>query len=567
MRQPNVLIILTDDQGYGDTSKTGNKNLSTPFIDNLEELGAKMENFYTCPLCAPTRAEILTGRQSVKTGVHGVTQKAEYLNLDETTIGDIFKASGYKTSCFGKWHSGSLYPYHPNARGFDEFYGFCCGHWGYYFNTVMDHNGNEVRGNGYIIDDITNHAIDWIDENSNSPFLCYLAYNTPHSPYQVPDEFYDKFKDFELISKAEKPQDENIDITRAILAMCENTDHNIGRVLQKLSEKNLDEDTIIIFLSDNGPTGTVRFNCGLKGQKGGVDEGSVKTACSFTWKNHIPKGIAVKQISSTTDILPTITSLCGIEYKPKKEIDGIDLSKYLLNRNEPLKQRDIYALQFKGNSCSLSVRNQSYRYILDNNELYDIENDYMQKYNIIDKQPKIANELRQSCENFKKDFIPEYFETRYLTIGYDEQPKSYLNAQDGEPTGAITWSSIHPNCSYFINWDNDKDVINWHIQANKSGMYSVTLMYTCSQSSVGKVLKVSSNHSECSHQIDKAFEPELDQDLDRVLRNESYTKKFAQQYIGNVYIEKGENNIKLSCVDNFNELNICDVRTLLVELI
>ncbi len=563
MRKPNVIIFLTDDQGYGDLSKTGNKNLSTPVIDKLEVDGAQMENFYTCPLCAPTRAELLTGRQFIKTGVYGVTKKAEYLNLDETTIADIYKEAGYKTGCFGKWHSGSLYPYHPNARGFDEFYGFCCGHWGYYFDTTLDHNGTEVKGEGFIIDDVTNHAIDFINENAQNPFLCYIPYNTPHSPYQITDEFYDRFKDKELISRADEPEKENIDITKTVLAMCENIDWNMGRVMDTLKEKNLLENTIVMYLSDNGPTGSVRYNAGLKGMKGGIDEGSVKTACSITWHGKIPQNTKVSQLSSTMDILPTMTALCGINPKTSKKLDGIDLSDYLLNEKKDIAEREIFALE-SSNEIKLSVRNQKYRYLYSQNELYDLENDIGQNKNIAEENSVMAEKLRKSCENFIEDEIPKEFETRYLPIGYKGK-KAYLNVQDSNPEGKITWSSVHPNCSYLINWDDDKDKIKWTASVNESGTYKASVFYTCKKSSVGKTLKLSCKDEFCSEKIQKEFDPSLDPMRDFVKREESYTKEFKELKLGEIKIEKGLNDLVLSCENN-DGTHICDVRTLLLEL-
>ena len=192
-RQPNIVVILTDDQGWGDLSVNGNTNLATPNIDSLARDGATLKHFYVCHVCAPTRAEFLTGRYYPRTGVSGVSRGEERLNYDEMTIADLFKKHGYATGCFGKWHNGTQPPYHPNNRGFDEFYGFTSGHWGHYFSPPLDHNGKRVRGKGFIVDDFTNHALDFIDENREQPFFCYLPYNTPHSPMMVPDKFYEKF--------------------------------------------------------------------------------------------------------------------------------------------------------------------------------------------------------------------------------------------------------------------------------------------------------------------------------------------------------------------------------------
>ncbi len=152
-----------------------------------------MEYFYVCQVCAPTRAEFLTGRYYPRTGVSGVSRGQERLNADETTIADLFKAAGYRTGAFGKWHNGTQPPYHPNDRGFDEYYGFTSGHWGHYFSPPLDHNGRKVRGDGFIVDDFTDHAIDFVKANKDHPFFCYLPLNTPHSPMMVPDAYYQKF--------------------------------------------------------------------------------------------------------------------------------------------------------------------------------------------------------------------------------------------------------------------------------------------------------------------------------------------------------------------------------------
>ena len=191
---PNVVIVLADDQGWGDLSVHGNTNLHTPNIDSLAASGALFERFFVCPVCSPTRAEFLTGRYHPRGGVFSTSTGGERLDLDEMTIAQTFKAAGYRTAAFGKWHNGMQYPYHPNARGFEEYYGFCSGHWGHYFSPVLEYNGQTVRGKGYVTDDFTNHALQFIEQNQEQPFFCYLPYCIPHSPMQVPDEFYQKVR-------------------------------------------------------------------------------------------------------------------------------------------------------------------------------------------------------------------------------------------------------------------------------------------------------------------------------------------------------------------------------------
>ena len=192
-KSPNVILILTDDQGWGDLSISGNKDISTPNIDQLALNGVRFDRFYVSPVCSPTRAEILTGRHHVRTGVYDVSKGGERIDLDEEIIAEVFKNNGYKTAAYGKWHNGMQAPYHPNTRGFDDFYGFCSGHWGSYFNPVLEHNGELVKGEGFIIDDFTNLGLKFIEENKKNPFFLYLPLNTPHSPMQVPDKFWKKF--------------------------------------------------------------------------------------------------------------------------------------------------------------------------------------------------------------------------------------------------------------------------------------------------------------------------------------------------------------------------------------
>ena len=171
--RPNVVVFLADDQGWGDVSANGNTQLRTPNIDSLKKDGASLDRFYVCAVCAPTRAEFFTGRYHPRGGVRGVSTGHERLNLDEKTVADAFKAAGYATGAFGKWHNGSQWPYHPNARGFDEYYGFTSGHWGEYFDPPLEHNGKFVRGKGYITDDLTDHALQFIETNKERPFFLY----------------------------------------------------------------------------------------------------------------------------------------------------------------------------------------------------------------------------------------------------------------------------------------------------------------------------------------------------------------------------------------------------------
>jgi arylsulfatase A-like enzyme len=261
---PNVIVILTDDQGWGDLSVHGNTNISTPNIDRLASQGMAFDRFYVCPICSPTRAEFMTGRYNPRTGVKSASRGEERMDLDETTIFEDFKAAGYQTAAFGKWHNGMQPPYHPNARGIDEYYGFCSGHWGHYYSPMLEHNGQIVTGEGFVIDDFTSRAMEYIEQHQEDSFFVYLPYCTPHSPMQVPDRWWDKFANHDLPLRARKDQQENLPHARAALAMCENIDWNVGRLLNKLDDLGIANNTIVIYFSDNGPNG-YRWNGDMKG--------------------------------------------------------------------------------------------------------------------------------------------------------------------------------------------------------------------------------------------------------------------------------------------------------------
>ncbi|MCL4402768.1 MAG: arylsulfatase, partial [Acidobacteria bacterium] len=406
--RPNVLVILADDQGWGDLSIDGNTNLSTPNIDSLARDGALLDRFYACPVCAPTRDEFLTGRYHSRGGVRGVSTGAERLNLDEKTIADTFKSAGYATGAFGKWHNGSQFPYHPNARGFEEYYGFTSGHWGSYFDPELDHNGKLVRGKGYITDDLTNHAMDFMAQHKDRPFFCYLPLNTPHSPMQVPDRFFEKFAHADPKLRARDTSLEDLGMTRAALAMCEAIDWNVGRLFAKLDELKLRDDTIVIYFSDNGPN-SWRWNGGMKGRKGSVDEGGVREPFMIRWPGHIRGGTRVPQIAGAIDLLPTLADMAGIPVVSTKPLDGKNIKPLLLGQAKNWPDRMIFSLQGK----KISVRTQQYR--LDPaGKLFDMVADPMQDHDISKEKPEIAAKLQRAMDEWGKEMLP--------LVGEDDRP-------------------------------------------------------------------------------------------------------------------------------------------------
>lgn len=561
---PNVVIFLADDQGWGDLSVHGNGNLATPNIDSLAKDGARFDHFFVCAVCSPTRAEFLTGRYHAHGSVRGTSMGEERLDLDEATIADAFKAAGYATGAFGKWHNGTQYPYHPNARGFDEYYGFCSGHWGNYFDPVLEHNGQMVHGEGYITDDLTNHAIQFIEEHRDGPFFCYVPYNTPHSPMQVPDRFYEKFDGADLEQLNRDPEREDPLMSRAALAMCENIDWNVGRVLEKLDELKLADNTIVIYFSDNGPN-SWRWNADMKGRKGSVDEGGVRSPCLVRWPGHIPPGIEIDEIAGAIDLLPTLTDLAQVQVVGDKPLDGMSLKPLLTQSSEARDDRMIFS-QWRNR---FSVRTQQYR-LGGSGALFDMEADPGQRHDISKEQPEVAARLRTALANWKKEIAGYYnlTENRPYPVGYVEFPVTVLPARDGKPGGGVERSSKAPNCSYFTHWTNTDDAMTWDVDIHTPGTYQVELFYTCPKDDVGSAIELRLGESSLQGQISEAHDPPLrGAEHDRASRgSESFVKTWHPLDLGLVDLTAGRGDLTLRAT-KIPGNSVADVRGLRLTLV
>jgi arylsulfatase A-like enzyme len=523
----------------------GNRNLQTPHIDSLARDGAIFDRFYVCPLCAPTRAELLTGRYHSRGGVHGVTTGAERLNLDERTVADVFRAGGYATAAFGKWHNGTQYPYHPNGRGFQEFYGFCSGHWGHYFDPLLEHNGQLLHGKGFIIDDLTDHALAFIEKNRDRPFFCYLPYNTPHSPWQVPDRFFDKFRDRPIAMRCREPNKENLDQTRCALAMCENIDWNVSRVLDKLRQLALAENTIVLYFSDNGPN-SWRWNGGMKGRKGSTDEGGVRVPCLVRWPGHIRPGTKIPNIAGAIDLLPTLADLAGIRLAPAKPLDGVSLKPLLLGSSQPWKERMI----FSHNMGKVSVRTQRYR--LDSaGQLFDMIADPGQDRDVASEQPEVAARLRAAVATWRADAIPTADDDRPFPVGYKAFPSTFLPARDGVAAGGIERSAKAPNCSYYTHWTSTRGTVTWDIDVATAGVYEATVYYTCPKSDLGSTVELSFADARLRAKVTEAHDPPaVGAAADRSPRTgESLVKDFRPLRLGTMRLEKGRGPLVLRALD------------------
>lgn len=542
---PNIVIFLADDQGWGDLSCNGNTMLKTPNIDSLAKNGVRLDRFYVCPVCSPTRAEFLTGRYHPRTGVRGVSTGLERLNLDEKTLADSCKNAGYATAAFGKWHNGSQWPYHPNARGFDEYYGFTSGHWGEYIDPPLEHNGVPVRGKGFTVDDFTSHAIDFIEKNSAKPFLVYLPYNTPHSPFIVPKPFWNNFKDKAIPQRGVEGDREDIDVTRAVFAMCENIDVNVGRVLSKIENLGIKENTIVLYFSDNGPN-SFRFNGGMKGRKGSTDEGGVRSPGFISWPGKLPAGKTVAQICGAIDILPTLLSLSGISRVGDKPLDGKDLSKLFFDADPQWPERMIFS-NWAGKT---SVRTEQYR-LDDKGALFDMKNDPAQTKNIAVNEPEVAKKLSDAVAQWRKEVIPKKSDERPIPVGFTQMPRTPLPARDGTASGKIKRSANAPNCSYFVNWNSKEDRINWDIEVNKQGTYAVEILYACPLKDAGATIEISFNDSKLITKVVQGWDPPLITDQDVIARPvaESIMKDFKILEAGKIKLLKGKGDLVLKALE------------------
>lgn len=550
-RPPNVIVILSDDQGWGDLSCNGNKNLSTPHIDSLAKQGARFEQFYVCPVCSPTRAEFLTGRYHPRGGVYSTSAGGERLDADEATIAESFKAAGYATAAFGKWHNGMQYPYHPNARGFDEYYGFCSGHWGNYFSPMLEHNGEIVTGNGFVIDDFTDHAMKFISSHRETPFFIYLPYNTPHSPMQVPDRWWNKFKDKKLEMHNREPRKENLGHIRAALAMCENIDWNVGRLLNHLEKENLANETIVLYFCDNGPNG-VRWNADMKGRKGSTDEGGVRSPLVIRWPGKIQPATKVTQIAAAIDLLPTLTDLAGIEIQGRKPLDGKSLKSLLtkstnqgVQTNKRLRDRMIFSHW----RSKVSVRTQKFR--LDHQgRLFDMDGDPGQRTDISASNPEVTGRLRDAVTDWKKNVLSELKQSgRPFVIGHPDAKYTQIPARDGKGSGQIQRSNRFPNCSYFANWTSTDESIAWPAHVPADGVFDVDIYYTCAKSDVGSEIELSFGESRLRSKINEPHDPPIiGANEDRVKRAESYVKDFKRMKMGRIQLKAGAGELKLSAI-------------------
>ena len=463
-KRPNIILFVSDDQGYGDLSLHGNPVLETPNLDRIAHEGAEFTQFHVNPVCSPTRSSLLTGRYYYRTGVVDTYMGRSMMYNDEVTIAEVLQKSGYKTGIFGKWHLGDHYPMRPMEQGFEE----VLVHEGggiaqpsdppdgnSYFDPKLMHNGKPEQRKGYCTDVFFAAAMEFISTNKDKPFFTYLASNAPHVPLQVDEKYVAPYR---------RKVDDNTARTYGMLA---NLDENTGRLLAHLKKEGLEENTILIYLSDNGPT-PARYNCGMRGLKGTVYEGGIRTPLFIRWPGAVQPGVKIDRLTAHIDMFPTLLETCGLAAPPKDQIDGTSFHS-LLTRPESAanwQDRTIYFQWHRGdrgelyNSCA--ARNQRYK-MVNGKELYDLDTDPAEAHSIADSQPGRLAEMRTGYEAWFKDVAA----TRNF-----EPPRIYLGTKFENPVLLTRQDWRGPLASWVAG-----GLGYWEVDVREAGNYELTLIF------------------------------------------------------------------------------------------
>ncbi len=559
---PNVLLIMTDDQGWGDLRSHGNERIDTPTLDRFAAESARFERFFVSPVCAPTRASLLTGRYHLRTGTHGVTRGYETMRTEEVTVAEALRQGGYATGCFGKWHNGAHYPHHPNGQGFDEFFGFCAGHWNNYFDTGLERNGQPVETKGYITDVLTDAALDFIERHRQERFFCYVPYNAPHGPFQVPDGYFDKY------------QAQGLDDRLAcIYGMCENLDDNIGRLLHRLDDLGLRDNTIVLFLTDNGPNSD-RFNGGMRGRKGSVDEGGVRVPLFVRWPGRIEPGTPVSPIAAHIDLFPTIVELCGLPMPETLPQDGRSLAPLLMGEQPDWPDRMLFTFRTPGADAQNirgSVRTQRWRAVkrAQHWQLYDMVADPAQQEDVAKQNPNVMTQLRGAFEAKVAEVTKAGFDPIPTHVGYADWPTVALPAHEAflEPArrqgisyvGASGWAN-----DWITNWTDPDACAWWPLKVVRSGRFSIAVMYCCAEANLGSRVRVEFGDQAIEAVVRKAHDPESVASPDRVPRGEVYEKNWATLPLGELALEPGPARLVLR-MTKIPGPRACDIKAVKIQ--
>jgi arylsulfatase A-like enzyme len=473
-RPPNVVFVLTDDQGYGDLACHGNPIIKTPNLDKLYKQSIRLKNFHVDPTCSPTRSALMTGRYSSRTGVWHTVMGRSLLRRDEVTMADTFAAQGYRTGIFGKWHLGDNYPYRPQDRGFHEVLTFGGGGigntpdgWGNnYFDDTLRHNGQLKKYQGYCTDVFFAAALEFIERNRDGPFFCYLPTNAPHAPYNVAEKY-------------SKPYvDKGVPQPRAqFYGMIANIDENVGRLLARLQELGLENNTIVIFMTDNGTAAGYNdqtgdgYNAGMRGFKGSEYDGGHRVPCFIRWTGTLPGNKDLAPITAHMDMLPTLIDLCGLKKPPKVVFDGASLAPLLTGKGAadwPARTLLVHSQRIdhpeKWRKCA--VMTDRWR-LINGTELYDMAVDPGQKKDVAKQHAQTVAELRQAYERWWTDISKRFDEYCEIVIGSDKENPTHLACHDWH-------GKLAPSGQDMVKKGVDANGF-WAVEVARAGKYEITL--------------------------------------------------------------------------------------------
>ncbi len=482
---PNVILILTDDQGYGDFACHGNPWLRTPHLDALHADSVRLTDFHVDPMCAPSRAGLMTGRYSARTGVWSTLYGRYIMSLDETTVADVFRTAGYATGLFGKWHLGDTWPYRPQDRGFDETLSFGGGvvgeipdYWNNdYFNATYMRNGVPERfEDRYCTDVWFDEALAFIERHRPEPFFCYIPTNAPHGPYDVHPRYSAPYAAMGVPQQRAR-----------FYGMITNIDENVGRLRQRLAGLGLADNTILIFMGDNGTAsgcnlhkgGFVQdgYNAGMRGKKCWAFEGGHRNACFIHWPDGgLTGGRDIGALSAQIDLLPTVIDLCGLR-TPQARLDGRSLAPVL--RDQAPAHADDRVLCVHNQQRDTPLKNKDFQVMTANwrlaqtmqwgpgeRELFDIRNDPGQERNVIDKHADVAARLMAEYERWWDSVSERFGDISPIHIGGEESPvKITAHAWHGEE-GLYSQRHVRPGLV-----DNGY----WPLEAVAAGEYEFRL--------------------------------------------------------------------------------------------
>lgn len=492
---PNIVLIITDDQGYGDLGIHGNPKLSTPHLDRLARESVRFDAFYVSPVCSPTRASLMTGRYNYRTGVVDTYLGRSLMHADETTVAEMLAKAGYRTGIFGKWHLGDNAPLRAMDQGFEESLVLNGGGIGQpsdpvggesYFDPLLRRNGEWIRTKGYVSDVITDAAIAFIRGSSGRPFFTYLAFNAPHTPLEVPQDAYAKYRAMNL-QRADFPsagvpigEKFDADVTAKIYGMVENIDANVGRLLAAVDELRLAERTIVIFMTDNGPQ-QPRYNAGLPGLKGTVHEGGIRVPFFVRWRGTFQPAV-VDRVAAHIDVTPTLVELAGAAAPEEPRLDGRSLAPLLRGRSADWPDRTLFFQWHRGDAPeryrAFAARSQRYKLMQPDGhnanpmpaaprlQLYDMTADHLQARDLSAAHPEIVERMKAEYDRWfeevagARDFTDRG--VARMRLGSPREPVVRLTRQDWRGPDAA-WSPTALG--------------HWEVDVRDAGPYDVTARF------------------------------------------------------------------------------------------